>query len=63
LSWSEGRFRAHVAARDREHAGTQDVIKAMDHPRRIARIGDASRKPPANPHRALGLCKQQNATI
>ena len=52
-----------VAARDREHAGTQYVIKAMDHPRRIARIGNASRKPPAKPHRALGLCQQQNTAI
>jgi hypothetical protein len=35
----------------------------MDHPRRIARIGNARRKPPADPHRALGLCQQQNAAI
>jgi hypothetical protein len=34
----------------------------MDHPRRIARVGNASRKPTADPHRALGL-RQQHAAI
>ena len=47
-----------VAARNREHTGTQNVIQAMDHPRWIARIGNTSRQALANPHRALGLCKQ-----
>ncbi|BDD65036.1 hypothetical protein Sj15T_41850 (plasmid) [Sphingobium sp. TA15] len=47
-----------IAARNREHTGTQNVIQAMDHPRWIARIGNTSRQALANPHRALGLCKQ-----
>jgi hypothetical protein len=35
----------------------------MDHPRRIARVGNASRKPTADPHRALGLRQQQHTAI
>jgi hypothetical protein len=30
----------------------------MDHPRRIARISDARRKPPADRHHPLGLSQQ-----
>jgi hypothetical protein len=50
-----------IAARDREHTGTQNVIEAMDHPRRVTRIGDARSKLPADPHRALR--QQQNAAV
>jgi hypothetical protein len=52
-----------IATRDREHTGTQNVIEAMDHPRRVTRIGDARSKLPADPHRALGLRQQQNAAV
>ena len=52
-----------IAASDRQHPGKKDIIKAVDHPRRIAGIGNAPRKPPANPHRALSLSQQQHATI
>jgi hypothetical protein len=46
---------ASSIATHREHTGTQNVIEAMDHPRRVTRIGDARSKLPADPHRALGL--------
>ncbi len=52
-----------VAARDRKHARAQDVVEAMDHPRRIAPVGNAAGKLPANPHRAFCLCQQQNTAI
>jgi hypothetical protein len=34
----------------------------MDHPRRIAPVGNAARQP-ANPHPAFCLCQQQNPAI
>ncbi|MCW1985114.1 UNVERIFIED_ORG: hypothetical protein M2348_002903 [Sphingomonas sp. R1F5B] len=52
-----------IAASNREHAGTQDVIEAMDHPRRVTRIGNASCKPLADPHCTFSLRQQQHATI
>src|SRR3546814_16474971 len=52
-----------IAARNREHKGTQNVIQAMDHPRWIARIGNKSHQAQAKPHRWPGLGKQYNNTI
>jgi hypothetical protein len=52
-----------VAAGDRQHPCPQDVIKRMDHPGRIARVGDAGSKFRADPHLAFSLRQQQHPTV
>ncbi|SDT15091.1 hypothetical protein SAMN04515621_3024 [Erythrobacter sp. HL-111] len=52
-----------IAAGDREHPRAQDIFKPMNHPSRIARIGNTRRKPLAEPHHALGLSQHQDPAI
>ena len=52
-----------IAARDRQHTGKEDILKSMDHPRRIARVRNTCRKLLADAHHALGLSQQQHTAI
>jgi hypothetical protein len=52
-----------VAAGDREDPRAQDILKPMNHPRRIAMISNASGKSPADPHHPLGLSQHQHPAI
>ena len=52
-----------VAAGNRQNPRPQDVIQLVDHPRRIARIGNAGGQLRADPHLALGLRQEQNAAV
>lgn len=56
-------IRVLIAAGDSEHPRPQDILKAVNHPRGIARIGNTFRKPPADPHHPLGLRQHQHPAI
>ena len=53
--WLNEQVRFDNAAGNRQNPSPQDVIQLVDHPRRIAPIGDAGGQLPADVHLALGL--------
>ncbi len=52
-----------VAAGDGQDPGAQDVIDAVRHEQRIARIGNQSRQPVRDPQLALHRAEQHDAAI
>ena len=52
-----------VAAGDRQDACPQDVGQRVDHPRRVARVGDQRRQPVAEAELALGRGQQQHPAV
>ena len=52
-----------VAASDGKDAGAQDVVDAVRHEQRIARIGDQSREPIRDPQLPLHRAEQHDAAI
>ncbi len=52
-----------VATGDRQDPRPQDVGQRMDHPRRVAWVGDQRRQPVAETELALGRGQQQHAAI
>ena len=52
-----------VAAGDRQDAGAQNAIKAVDHAALIAGIGNAASKSSSDPEPSLGLRQKQHSAI
>jgi hypothetical protein len=52
-----------VAAGNREHAGAQDILDAMRHEQRIARVGDHRREARGDPNGPLHSGQQHDAAI
>ena len=52
-----------IAARDRQHAGAQNIVEIMDDGALVAPVGNATGKGGGQSHPSLGLRQEQDATV